>query len=237
MAKHTERESKRARPNQWRPDEDKALAEADPLIRIAEEMQVRGFDSLWTAKKIAPQAANRVAISFDDRGKTLYLRKLATTGRHAYSAACAGVCRSTVNKHKRDDPVFAAAIEEALEYFRDLLGGELVRRGVEGFEEEVLGGKNRDQIFKLKKYSDRCLELLGRIHIPAMNTQRLPSTATQNVVDNSSNTVVNNTFDIEKMSEKELLLFKQLIELQTARLEEEEKLLENNGEKVIEHES
>ncbi len=225
-------EAKRIHPNRWKPDEEEALAEQDPLDKISEEMAGRGFATLWTVKPKTPQST-QVMLQFDDKSKQIYLRKLATTGRHAYSCACAGFCRSTVNTHKRRDPIFAAAIEEALEYFRDLLQGEMIRRGVEGFDEEVIGGRNRDKIFKVKKYSDRMLELLGRIHIPQMNTQRLPSTAPQTVVDNSQNMVVNNSFDLETMPADELAVFKQLVENQAKRKQKEQ----DAEDKVIDHES
>lgn len=224
-------EDTRIHHNRIKIDSDKALAEQDPLVRIEEEMTERGFASLWTERSPTKRKdTGPIGIRFDDKGKKMYLRQLAVSGQHAFSAACAGVCRSTVNKHKREDPIFAAAIEEALDYFRDLLQGELVRRGVHGYKKQVLGGKNRDQIFELTEYSDRCLELLGRIHIAQMNTQRLPSTAPQTNIDNSQNMVVNNTFDLKEMPQDELLMFKKLVEAQAKR---KEKAAEKREEKLI----
>lgn len=231
MAKSTKAEATRVRPNQIKPSEEQALSFGDPLDKIVEEMAERGFTSLWTAA-LSPKAIG-IQLGFNDKAKLEYLRKLATTGRHAYSAGCVGVCRSTVNTHKNKDPIFAAAIEEALEYFRDLLQGELVRRGVHGYTEEVLGGRNKDTIYKLKKHSDRCLELLGRIHIPAMNTQRLASTANQTTIDNSQNMVVNNNFDLETMPAADLAMFKVLIKNQAKR-EAEALQIEEDKTSIIE---
>lgn len=219
-------EKYRRHPNRIGIDGDAALLREDPLVRIEEEMHARGFTSLWAEKPKTWQQRGSMHISFNDKGKKAYLRQLAVSGQHAFSAACAGVCRSTVNKHQRNDPIFAAAIEEALEYFRDLLQGELVRRGVHGYKKQVLGGKNRDKIFELTEFSDRCLELLGRIHIPAMNTNRLPSTANLTNINNSHNTVVNNTFDLDLFSPEELIMFKKLVQSQADREKEVKKITE-----------
>jgi len=205
-------------PNQWKPDEDKALATADPLEKIANEMHARGFASLWTETK---PKQDRVGITFDDKTKRLYLRKLAVTGRHGYSAAHAGVSRSCVNAHKRRDPVFAAAIEEALEYFRDLLQGELIRRGIEGFEEEVVGGKNRNEIIKVRKYSDKCIELLGKIHIAQLNHQSMRGSvnASTDQAEMVEQAHLNGPFDLDDMPPEELAMFQQLLESQAKRMQ------------------
>ncbi|MBL4904301.1 MAG: hypothetical protein JKY62_16885 [Desulfocapsa sp.] len=210
-------------------DGDAHLAETDPLVKIEEEMFARGFTTLWTAKPKHKQNGY-TGITFNDKGKKAYLRQLAVCGQHAFSASCAGVSRSTVCKHKREDPIFAVAVEEAHEYFRSLLQMELIRRGVHGYKKQVLGGKNRDKIFELHEYDTRCLELLGRIHIASLNTNRLPSTANQTNIDNSQNTVVNNTFDLELFDKDELAMFKKLVESQAIKAIEAKKKAE---EKVI----
>ena len=122
-------------------EDTKAAAIMDHL---AQGMLDRGFSSLWT------RPANPNKVTFGDKEKRIYLIKLASTGRKALSAATAGTSRTTVQVHCRADPVFAAACDEATEYFRDILVGEMYRRGVEGFEQEVIGGRNKDQIFKIK---------------------------------------------------------------------------------------
>ena len=214
-------------PHHKKPSEEQALSFGDPLDKISEEMAERGFATLWTQQPKRP-STNTNRLSFNDKAKTLYLRKLATTGRASYSAASAGVALSTINRHRAKDPVFDIACNEALEYFRDLLQGELIRRGVEGYEEEVLGGKNRDQVFKLTKYSDKCLELVSKIHIAQINRDAV----SLQVIDNSQHNVVSNSFDLSTMSAEDLTMFKKLVQNQALKAEEEAKQLE----KVIPHE-
>ena len=167
------------RADKFVPEEGTALAETDPIDAIEEQMTARGFASLWTP-------SDRLGIAFDDGAKKAYLRKLAVTGRHAYAAAACGVARCTVYSARSKDPIFAAAIEEAKEYFRDLLVGEMHRRGVAGFKQGVVGGKNRNEIIMVPTYSDRMMELLARIHIKELR----PVAKTEKIVDNS---VQNNT--------------------------------------------
>lgn len=207
------------RADKFAPDENDALAEADPIDAITEAMAERGFSNLW-----AP--TTDISVRFDDGAKRAYLRKLAVTGRHAYSAAASGVGRCTVNAHQRKDPIFAAAIEEAKEYFRDLLTAEMYRRGVKGFKQGVVGGKNRNEIIMVPTYSDRMMELLARIHMKELR----PVSKTEKIDNSVQNTLVNPTFNIEEMEPEELAIFKQLIQMQQARLNAAD---ESEGEKEI----
>jgi hypothetical protein len=221
----------RIEPNSIKPDPDTELAKADPIDHIMTEMNSRGFDSLWTEKKTGRHCNTHLAEFNDDR-KLQFLRKLAVTGRVAYSAACVGVSRYCVYTHKSKDPVFAEACLEAMTYFRDLLEGEMYRRGVEGYEEGVVGGKDRDQVIMIPKYSDRMLELLGRIHMPEMRQQNVKMTGK---VESNQNIVVNNssTFDFSNMPPEDLAMVKTLLENQARRKEEEENTIEgviDNGQ-------
>jgi len=206
-------------PDKFVPEAGTEMAEADPLSAIEEQMTARGFATLWTP-------TTRLGTIFDDGAKKAYLRKLATTGRHAYSAAACGVARCTIHAARKRDPIFAAAIEEAKEYFRDMLVGEMYRRGVAGFKQGVVGGKNRNEIIMVPTYSDRMMELLARIHIAELR----PTSKTEKIVDNSTqNTLVSPQFNIEDMPAEELSVFKTLVEMQAKR----HKALEDKEEKVI----
>jgi hypothetical protein len=135
----------------------------------------------------------------------------------AYSAAASGISRFTVNAYCRGDPVFNEAVEEARAYFRDLLAGELYRRGVEGFEEEVLGGKNRDKIIKIRKYSDRCLEMISKVHMKELQKHDKGEMKTPE----QPATVVNNQFNFNQLNPEDLAMAKKLLENQTKTVEGE----------------
>ena len=210
---------------QYVPPEEE-LSKLDVIDTIAQNMAERGFTSLWG------KTSEWHGVRFDDRAKRDYLIRLATTGLKGQSAAFAGVTARTVQKHSESDDAFCAAVEEALGFFRDLIQNEMYRRGVEGFHEEVLGGKNRDQIFKLKKFSDKQLENLGKIHIKEMQKE-----AAGTVINNNDTKVINNQFDMENMPPEDLKVYKQLLLNQQARVEDAEanagaiegKVLTNEG--------
>lgn len=190
---------------------DPAESEAtkDPLDIIRQGMADRGFETLWTSFN----GPNRV--DFDDNAKLAFLKSYAVTGRMAYSAAASGFSSVTINAHKRMDSVFAAAIEEAKAFFRDSITAELFRRGVEGFEEGVVGGRNKDQVIMVPKYSDKALELLARIHMPELQKE-----SKGEEVKEVKPTVVNQ-FNFDKLSPENLELAKKLLENQAQAIEGE----------------
>lgn len=176
---------------------------------LAQGMLDRGFSSLWS------RPADHRNVTFGDKEKRAYLLKLATTGRKSLSAASAGTTTHTVWLNRKSDKVFDAACEEAQLYFRDILVGEMYRRGVEGFEQEVLGGRNKDQIFKIKTYSDKMLETLGKIHIKEMQKE----TALEVTV---APVAVASQFDMANMPSEDMAMFKQLLINQQQRIEDAE---------------
>lgn len=195
-----------------KPDPQTALAEADPLDTITENMEERGFGigQLWTA-------GFHKGYKFTDGLKREYLRHYAVSGRHGFSAASVGLSRSLVAKTRREDPVFNAACGEAEEYFRDLLKEEMYRRGVQGFKRQVVGGKNRNEIIEITDYSDRAMELLAKIHIPAMQK---PQVEIKGGVENTTVNVSNTMFDPSTMPKEDLAMFKQLLLNQAEREKE-----------------
>lgn len=190
------------------PEEE--LNKLDVIDTIAQNMADRGFTSLWGKTSV------HSAVTFDDRAKRDYLIRLATTGIKGQAAAFAGVTSRITQIHVKSDPAFAAAVEEAMGFFRDLIQAEMYRRGVEGFHEEVLGGKNKDEIFKLLKYSDKQLENLGKIHIKAM--QKEVSTVINN--NNTETKLIASQFDMESMPVEDMAMMKTLLQNQQKRLED-----------------
>jgi hypothetical protein len=85
-------------------------------------------DSNWRVK-----AVRRGRIKFDDQAKERYLQELARTGRRWAAEDAAGVARSTVDEHKKNDPDFGAACEEAAEAY--------ATRGIMKIETEALDGQ------------------------------------------------------------------------------------------------
>ncbi len=204
-------------------EQDVELSIADPIESIANAMAERGFSSLWT---VPPKEHARTLV-FDDDAKIAFLRKLAVGGRMAYAAQCVGVSVTCITYIRRKDKAFSEAIREALHYFRDLLQDEMFRRGVTGYKKQVLGGRNKDQIFEITEFSDRMMDTLAKIHIPALQKKQLEITGDLPVSGPQSITVNNtNNFDFSKMPVEDREQFKQLLMKQAKRIEDNDDIID-----------
>lgn len=97
---------------------------------------------------------------FDAEAKRLYLEDLAISGRKYRASQIAGCNMVTVTKHRKSDPEFAAAEEEALSAYRDRVRATVQNRAIEGVLEPIIGrvAKDVDGIIGYKRrYSDQLL--------------------------------------------------------------------------------
>lgn len=107
---------------------------------------------------------------FTSELKARYCEKLAVCGLLAKSAHALGISHHTVETHRREDPLFKQATEQALALYRDSIEQEVHARAITGWQEPVVyQGKvseNEDgtPVTVLKK-SDRLLELHAKRHI------------------------------------------------------------------------
>lgn len=76
-------------------------------------------------------------VKFDDDQKETFLLEYARCGRKGQAAKVAGVSPQTVNNHIDHDPDFEEAVDQALDAYRAMVGGEVRRRGVEGWDEPL----------------------------------------------------------------------------------------------------
>lgn len=103
---------------------------------------------------------------FDQDAKDRVCRTIAETGRMYFAAKACGFCSQTVKDHFKHDPEFKAAYDEAMGQYRDSLEEEIHRRAMEGVEEPIIGGKNKNEVVcTVTRYSDRLLELHAKRHI------------------------------------------------------------------------
>lgn len=94
---------------------------------------------------------NIQSIKFDDLAKRQFLQAYATNSLLSVAADFAGVAVRTVQAHAKIDPEFAEAMEEAKLRYRDRVIGVAQRLMLEGYDEPIVGGKNRDEIVAYKK--------------------------------------------------------------------------------------
>lgn len=105
---------------------------------------------------------------FDQAAKELFLQHYMKTGRLYESASAANVCQETVRRHERENiDGFAEQFAIAKGIFREHIEGEIQRRAIEGVDEPIIGGRNRDEIIgTVRRYSDPLLMMLAKRHIP-----------------------------------------------------------------------
>lgn len=106
-----------------------------------------------------------------DRAREKFLTLLRVNGNVSESAAGIKVSRTALYEERKDDKTFAAAWDEAVEEAVDKLEGEAWRRAVEGWEEPVF--YEGEECGRVKKYSDRMLELLLKGHRPEKYRERV----------------------------------------------------------------
>lgn len=97
---------------------------------------------------------------FTEDVQAFFLEQLAATGRKYMAAAQAGTTCRTVDRHRKDDPEFAARYDEAMEAYKDHVRATVQRRALEGDLVPIVGrvGKDRDGIIAYtRKFSDTLL--------------------------------------------------------------------------------
>lgn len=105
------------------------------------------------------------------RAKVAFIRKLAETGN--VTEACRGLLfsRKTLYEWKESHDAFRKLWDEALDIATDALETEARRRAVDGWDEPVYHqGK---KVGKIKRYSDRMLEILLKGHRPEKFRERV----------------------------------------------------------------
>lgn len=107
---------------------------------------------------------------FDERLKALFLRELSNHPNITVAARAVGVSLTTVYHHRKNDPLFAERMQEALDEAVDMLEHEAHRRAFEGIDKPVFF---RDQeIAKVKEYSDGLAMFLLKAHRPNKYRER-----------------------------------------------------------------
>lgn len=121
-----------------------------------------------------------LAGTLEEKRKHIFLRVLAETANIRIAAAAAGYkSTAAINRLKRTDEAFAAALAEAAEAAGDMLEAEAVRRGKEGvkkdvwFKGEIVGSEI--------VYSDSLLAMLIKAAKPEKYSDRIRQDTNVNV--------------------------------------------------------
>lgn len=95
--------------------------------------------------------------------RELYLRTLERCGRHQDACVALGLEPGGSANLRAADPMFDHQCRVAIGMFASRVRRALVRRAIHGWQEPIVGGKDRDQIVAYKPcFSERLLELLAK---------------------------------------------------------------------------
>lgn len=169
------------------------------------------------AGETGPNVSGCLGTTFDDHRKAEWLEVIRQCGRRSIANTKVGVHRRTVEIHLKKDPKFYEGFEDAMQFFRESLVNEAVRRGVRGVDEPIFSRGRRaldihpddaDRLSELEKagemprmipatirrYSDTLLHALLKAHNPEFTDKQIVETA------KDSDSVAK----IEELSESEL---------------------------------
>ncbi len=90
-------------------------------------------------------------IQFDDLNKLLFLEEMAKTGKFMAACQTCGVSSSTVRQHLKNDNEFQEAYMDSRETYADKVRDVAQLLALEGIDEPIIGGRNRDEIVAYKK--------------------------------------------------------------------------------------
>ena len=123
-------------------------------------------------------------MKFDDAAKSMSLEMFAKTGRISDAAMIAGVSVTTVRDHLNRDQDFSAAWEIARQQYCDHVTALVEKRGFEGIEEPILGGKYKDEVVAHKRvFSDSLAMMHAKRYVPEYREkQQLDMTVTGGVL-------------------------------------------------------
>lgn len=112
----------------------------------------------------------RRGYKMDNRAKVAALRAITYFGTKAAGARAAGVFITTFRRIEKNDPVFAAHIQEAMEIFKERLEVEVYKRGVHGWKEPIVqkGQLVRDDegnVVTTQKYDSQVFQMYTKRHI------------------------------------------------------------------------
>jgi hypothetical protein len=121
-------------------------------------------------------------LKFDTGRQEVFLNHFAGCGDAREAAAVAGVDHSTVYNHRRKNPVFAAAFDDALEQCYARLEVEAVRQRLQAqkrlaraLDEGLVTGEVADEFERVMKLLDRWDRRNGRIGVRQVTPEKRPA--------------------------------------------------------------
>lgn len=168
-------------------------------------------------------------LKFDDSRKMAFIKIYSETGNMMNACTAVEMSRQAVFRHTKLDPVFKMAVDEAKAHFCSLLEAEMYRRAVTGVKQNVIGGRNKDEIVDvITVYSDPLLIRLSKRHIPEYNDNKHVTIDKTEKVD----ITVTKQVDYSKLNPEEMSMVRKLLTKKEPEMEviEDAIIIENDAE-------
>lgn len=141
-------------------DQENTDQETRQLEQGKKDLSFYQKSSVPLTKQIKKRFQNRNPYKFTLKVQLLFCEHLSILGRVTHAARAAGISPLTVKAMEKNSPEFAEMVGLAQMEYRDKVAAEVYRRAIEGWDEPVIGGKDRDTVVcHVRKFSDKLLEL------------------------------------------------------------------------------
>jgi hypothetical protein len=132
----------------------------------------QGDNSNWIVFKDTKSQRSALESALTPKKLLSFLRYVSKTGNPVQSSKLAKCRWASIQSLVRLVPEFADMFEVAKASFAEALHSEAVRRAVKGWDEPIIGGRNRDQVVAhVKRYDSRLMEMLLKRHDPLFKDQ------------------------------------------------------------------
>jgi hypothetical protein len=116
------------------------------------------------------QTRERRDVKFCDRLKAIYLEQIEKHGKRTLAALHAGVSKSTVSLHLKEDPEFQEAFDTAYDKYREARVRKLETQAMNGFEETIFGPTGERST--RKRYESNLRAMVLKAHAPEMYAEK-----------------------------------------------------------------
>jgi len=128
-----------------------------------------------------------------------FLEALSHNGNISMSARMIGMSRSTILKFAQTNPSFRVVMNEAIEEVKDFALGELLRRGVRGWDEPVwYRGK---EVGSIRRYSDSCLIRYVQAHLSEFNSGNSHEPESQELIPHEADLTILSDQELEQLEQ------------------------------------
>lgn len=134
-----------------------------PVLR--EQNLERGSDDFLIRQQ--PRRMRMTGMELTPERLVKYLEALEEFGLQQEACRKSGIAIQAIRDFRKESSEFQSLVDDAMDRFREKIEAEAYRRGVIGWDEPIIGGRNKDRVVATKRMFDsRLLEIMLKRHRP-----------------------------------------------------------------------